>query len=175
MTPKSGTPQAVTPKSGTRQVATRAATVGRRLWKAAGSALKAEDGSEVVSFVLLAPFIIVFFELILVGGRLATTHADVESAARDAARHASLAAGGSTADANISAVAETALADKGLSCVWFSAEIGNDTEFVPGGWVEVEVTCIVETADLGFLSAPGSFSITRGATEPIDLFRVVED
>lgn len=136
-------------------------------------ALKAEDGSEVVSFVLLTPLLILFFELIVVGGRLATTHADVESAAREAARHASLASGLSTAGAEIDSVAEAALKDKGLSCVWYSAAIGNDTEFVAGGWVEVEVTCIVDTADLGFLSAPGSFTITRGATEPVDFFRVV--
>lgn len=134
----------------------------------------AEDGSEVVTFVLLAPMLILFFELIVVGGRLATTHADIQSAAREAARQASIAAGSATAGSQLQPAVDTALSDKGLRCQAPSVVIGDDTNFVPGGWVEAEVTCTVSLSDLGFLGAPGSFTVTRGATEPVDFYRVVE-
>ena len=65
--------------------------------------LAAEDGAEAVSFVLLAPILLLFFEMILVGGRLATIQADVASAAREAARQASMAAGPATAGVDIHA------------------------------------------------------------------------
>lgn len=137
--------------------------------------LAAEDGAEAVSFVLLAPILILFFEMILIGGRLATIQADMASAAREAARQASLASGEAAAGVDIHAIAVDALESNGLDCRSPMVFLGDDTNFVRGGWVEVEVTCTIDLSDIGMLSVPGAVTITRSSTEPIDFFRVVEE
>jgi hypothetical protein len=141
-----------------------------------GSAVRAGDdrGAAVIEYVMLLPIFVMFIELIVLGGRVAATHADIQSAAREAARQASLASGPGSAAGVIGPTVDTALADKGVACQSHTTRFGAGTNFVPGGTVEVEVTCVVSFADLDLLSAPGSMRITRSAVEPIELYRVVE-
>ncbi len=131
-------------------------------------------GSSVITFVLLLPVLVAFAELIVVGGRVTTTRADVQSAAREAARQASIAAGPGSADDVIGHAVAVALADKGFRCEAPTVVLGSGTLFIRGGQVEVVVTCRVQLSDIDLLSAPGSVTITRSATEPIDQYRVID-
>lgn len=135
---------------------------------------RSERGMAVVEYMLLFPLFVLILELIVVGGRVAATHADVQSAAREAARQASLAAGPSSAAGVISPTADASLASKGASCTSNTARFGAGTNYIQGGAVEVEVTCVVSLSDIDLLSVPGSITVTRTAVEPIEKYRVVE-
>lgn len=133
-----------------------------------------ERGMAVVEYVLLFPVLVLILELIVVGGRVAATHADVQSAAREAARQASLAAGPSSAAGVIGPTADASLAAKGASCRSNTTRFGAGTDYVQGGAVEVEVTCVVSLSDIDLLKVPGTVTVTRTAVEPIEKYRVVE-
>jgi Flp pilus assembly protein TadG len=134
-----------------------------------------ERGAALVELVLLFPVFVLFVELIVLGGRVAATNADVQSAAREAARQASLASGPSAAATVIGPTVDAALATKGVACQSHITRFGPGTNYVQGGSVEVEVTCTVHLADLDALEAiPGSMTVTRSAVEPIERYRVVE-
>ena len=135
---------------------------------------RAEQGMAVVEYVLLFPLFVLILELIVVGGRVAATHADVQSAAREAARQASLAAGPSSAAGVIGPTADASLASKGASCRSNTARFGAGTDYVQGGAVAVEVTCVVSLSDIDVLKVPGTITVTRTAVEPIEKYRVVE-
>ena len=137
--------------------------------------LRCERGSGIVTALLLLPTLIVFAELITLGGRIAGAHADMNAAAREAARQASVSSGLSGAGAIIRPIALTTLADKGYQCSNPSARFGGATNYVPGGSVEVVVTCTVNASDLSLFSIPlGSLNFEGSAVEPIDTYRVVE-
>lgn len=138
------------------------------------SRLRSERGSTLVTFLLLFPLFLAFLELIVIGGRVATTRADVTSAAREAARQASVAAGPGSAPSVIGEAASVALAGKGFSCLSPGTVLGPGTNFVAGGQVEVVVVCRVSFADISLLPVPGSMIVTGTGVEPIDRFRVVD-
>lgn len=124
-----------------------------------------------VDIMMYFPIMVLFIELIVVGGRVASTQADVQSAAREAARQASLANDFGTASARANDVGLGALEDKGYRCESPSVSLGGN--FEAGGIVKVEVRCTVRLNDLGFLPVPGSHTVVRTALEPIDTYRVV--
>jgi Flp pilus assembly protein TadG len=135
--------------------------------------LRSDRGLGVVGFLILVPVLIMGMELIVVGGRLAAANADVQSAAREAARQASIARNRGSAGALIGPVATTALDDKGFQCESFDVQMGPSTNFVAGGQVQVVVRCRVGLSDIDFLGVPGSVNVERSAVEPIDTYRVV--
>jgi len=146
------------------------------------SLLRSDDGAGVVSVVLIFPVIIIFAQLIVFGGRLAATKADVHAAAREAARTASIAIGSSTAANNIEAAAMEVLDDRGILCGSPAIALtkndfrdpGDRADYGEGGpVVEVTVGCQVQVSDLTFLPVPASgyIEVSAAALEPIDAFR----
>jgi Flp pilus assembly protein TadG len=139
---------------------------------------RGDGGATLVTFLLLFPILIVFAELIVLGGRVAATRADVQSAAREGARQASIASGPAAVPSVMADAADTALADQGYRCQSHSVQVGPGTNFVAegtaGGQVEIVVSCTVLLSDLDLLSVPGSITITRSAVEPIDTYRAVD-
>ncbi len=133
-----------------------------------------ERGNALISFLLLAPALVLFLELIVLGGRVAATKADVQAASREAAREASIASGPSSAAAVIDPVAATALAGKGVRCRSHTAALGPATDYAQGGAVEVVVTCDLDLADLDLLGLPGSLTMEASSLEPIEQYRVIE-
>ena len=137
--------------------------------------MKDERGSAILTTVILLPVLIAFMELVVLGGRIAGTQADLNAAAREAARQASVAQSRGSAATVIGPVVDTALADKGLQCQTPTTNLGLFTNFAAGGRVEVTVTCRVQVSDLSLLSLPfGERIFVGAATEPIDTYRVVE-
>ena len=138
-------------------------------------------GAGAASMILTIPIVFLVVELAVFGGRVAGARGEVQSAARQAAREASFAAGPATAGGLASTVANASLsnvkvgATDGLfQCVSPTVGLGGATNFVAGGQVEVDVTCTVPFSDLTTLPVPGVLVVQRSAIEPIDPFRVIE-
>ncbi len=130
-------------------------------------------GSGPISFPVVVFIFIGFFELILIGGNVASTANDVEAAARQAAREATLAPDQIAATGLLAAVVDGALENRKHQCQPSTAEMTDGTQFVPGGWVVVSVSCTVAFADLGQVPFPGTLKIERDAIAPIDRYRFV--
>ena len=129
-----------------------------------------ERGSAAAELVLVTPFLILLLLFAVAAGRLVQARLDVDSAAQQAARAASLARTPQAAAAQAQQVAQAALAGQSVTCdpAVVTPDLG---DFTPGGEVTVTVTCTVNLSDLSLLHIPGSETITAAFTSPIDTYR----
>ena len=123
-----------------------------------------------MELTLLAPVLIAFLLLVVGLGRLGQARANVDGAARDAARAASIARSVSSAQAGASEAAASALADRGVTCRSLGVNV-QAAEFAPGGSVAVEVSCDVSFADLSLLRLPGTKTVSARSVAVVDLYR----
>ena len=131
-----------------------------------------ERGSVSLELAIIAPAVLLLLGALVLAGRVETSSAAVEQAARAAARDASLAR---TPDAARSTALDSAHRElSGSNCVTtdiavdvagFAAPVGTD------GTVTVTVTCTVTIADLAIPGLPGTRTMTGTATSPIDRYR----
>ena len=129
-----------------------------------------ERGSATLELVLLTPLLLLMLLFVVFLGRLGEARNDVDRAARDAARAASIARTPLDADAAGRAAAADTLQSGGVSCR--QMEVAVDTSrFAAGGDVAATVSCTVDLADMAELTVPGSQTMTASFTEPIDTFR----
>ena len=130
----------------------------------------AERGSASIELALMAPVLVVLMLFVVLVGRLGQARADVDRAARDAARAASMARTSEAAHERAAAAARTTLAESGVSCR--SMTIGLDTgAFAPDSAVHASVGCNVDLSDLSLLGVPGSRTVTASFTQPVDAYR----
>jgi Flp pilus assembly protein TadG len=128
-----------------------------------------ERGTMSLEFVIVAPLFLAFFMLLAGVGRIVDAKSQVDSAARDAVRAASIAR--STEGAK--KLAEDGATDSLLGVGWCEGgpQVTLDTEhWGPGGRVSVVVTCVVDLGDLTFIGMPGTKKMTAHATAPIDKY-----
>ena len=129
-----------------------------------------ERGGAAVELVLLTPLLILLMLFVVELGRFGVARGDVDGAARDAARAASLR--NTAADATTSArdAAEASLAGRDVTCrpLNVAVETGG---FAPGGFVAVTVSCSVDLADVTLLGVPGSKQFTSRFVAAIDSYR----
>lgn len=134
----------------------------------------ADAGAVAVELALITPALMMVVGLLVFGYRFWEARAAVQSAAGAAARAASLAP---TPDAAADAARRLALADLGtLGVHCATSSVTSDTSGLAtpagrAGTVRVSVTCVVSMTDLVVPGAPGSLSVTRSASEPVDSFR----
>ena len=129
-----------------------------------------DGGSAAAELVLVTPLLIVVLLLIVAAGRLVDARLQVDSAARQAARAASIARDPAAAVSQADATARAALASEHITCDPLT--VSPDTAaFRPGGQVTVQVTCTVSLAGLALLHVPGSQTLTAQFTSPIDVYR----
>lgn len=76
-----------------------------------------ERGSAAIETVIGVPAFLLFVGLIIFGGRTATTHQSVETAAADAARSASLERTSTSAKTQAISAATTSLSNQGIHCL----------------------------------------------------------
>ena len=131
-----------------------------------------QRGSAAVELVLVTPVLIALMLFVVAGGRLASSRADVDAAARDSARAASIARSPATAERDGTIAAEATLTDRDVSCRTLTVTI-DTADFRPGGTVAATVSCDVELADLTGLGLPGRRTISSRFVEPVDAFRGV--
>jgi Flp pilus assembly protein TadG len=129
-----------------------------------------DSGSAAAELVLVTPLLIVVLLLIIAAGRLTDARLQVDSAAIQAARAASIARDPAAAVSQADATAQAALASEHITCDPLA--VSPDTAaFRPGGQVTVQVTCTVSLAGLALLHVPGSQTLTARFTSPIDVYR----
>lgn len=120
------------------------------------------------------PAFALFVGLIIFGGRTATTHQSVETAAADAARAASIERTASDARSKAITAATTSLSNQGIDCLTtdvvvdasqFNRSVGE------AATVSVTVQCRLNLSDLAVPGVPGSRLIKATSTSPIDTWR----
>lgn len=134
----------------------------------------AERGSVTLELAVLAPVLLVFLGFIVAGGRVQLAGGSVETAARDAAREASIARTPAAAQAAALTSARTTLAGEGLRCAQVSVTVDTSGFAAPLGQpaaVSARVACTVALADLLVPGLPGSHHMTATATSVLDPYR----
>ena len=133
-----------------------------------------ERGSAAIEAVIGVPAFLLFVGLIIFGGRTATTHQSVETAAADAARSASLERTAASARTQAISAATTSLSNQGIHCLdidvtvdasQFSRTVGQ------AATVSVTVQCRLDLSDLSVPGVPGTRLIQASSTSPIDTWR----
>ncbi len=129
-----------------------------------------ESGSVALEMVLLTPLLVLMLLFVVALGRVVSARIEVDGAAAQAARAASIARDPATAVAMATQAATTALGSDHVTCAGLI--VSTDTaDFVPGGEVQVTVTCHVELADLVGLRLPASEALSSTAASVIDTYR----
>ncbi len=132
--------------------------------------LHGERGSVAVEVAVIAPALLFLMLLVVYAGKVSEADGNVERAASNAARAASLRQhpGDATTDAQSSAAANLSAA--GVPCLTLTTEVDTD-DFAPGGTVTVTVRCEASMADVTLLGVPGRRTFTATAVEVIDTYR----
>lgn len=126
-----------------------------------------QRGSMAIEIVILTPVLIALSMLIVAGGRLVGRQGDVDSAARDAARAASIERTAESAGAVARTVASASL-PAGASCQPANVDLSN---WGQGGSVGVTILCRVSYSGLGLIGLPGSADVHGSSVAPLDQFR----
>jgi Flp pilus assembly protein TadG len=129
-----------------------------------------ESGSVTVELVLLTPLLILFLLFVVSLGRLSGARLDVDGAAAQAARAASIAQDPTTAQAAAQQTATAALGSDHEACAQLNVTT-NTAQFAPGGSVAVTVTCVVGLSEFTGLRLPASETVTSTANSVIDAYR----
>lgn len=129
-----------------------------------------ETGSVTAELVLLTPLFILLLLFVVALGRLAGARLDVDGAASQAARAASIARDPASAAAIAQQTAHAALGTDDVTCAHLSV-ITDTAQFAPGGSVAVTVTCGVSLSDLSGLRLPVSESVSSHFVAVIDRYR----
>lgn len=116
--------------------------------------------------VMLAPVFLLFLLFLAGAGRIVEAQGEVNGAARDAARAASVQRTLADAEAAATEAAESALSGACTPRVSMSG-----TEWKEGGVVKATVTCDL---DLGFLGFGGAKRMTGVSVVPLEQFRRID-
>jgi Flp pilus assembly protein TadG len=129
-----------------------------------------ERGSIVVEVAVIAPAFVMLMLLVVFAGKVAEANGNVERAASEAARAASLRQHPGDAAEDALEAAEGNLAAAGVPCTDLHVAV-DTTDFEPGGTVAVTLTCRASMADVTLLGVPGTRTFSARAVEVIDLHR----
>lgn len=134
------------------------------------ASVRDERGSIAVEVAVIAPALLILMLLVVYAGKVSEADGNVERAASDAARAASLRQypGDATEDAQTTAAADLTAA--GVPCLSMTTTVDTD-DFDPGGTVTVTVRCEASMADVTLLGVPGRRIFTATAVEVIDTYR----
>jgi Flp pilus assembly protein TadG len=129
-----------------------------------------EAGSNSLELVLAAPLVLLFMMFIVSLGRMALASQDVDAAAHDAARAASLTRTSGTAKTAGTDAARLALGDRGMACRAMTVSI-DVSSYRAGGQVRAEVTCTADLSDIALPGTPGRKVYRANAIVPIEQYR----
>lgn len=133
-----------------------------------------EHGSAAVEAAVGVPAFVLFVGLIIYGGRTATTHQSLESAAAEAARTASIARDPQAAHADARQAAITSISNQQIGCHDISVAVDtSDFTKRPGqaGQVTVRLSCRLDLSDLAVPGVPGSKVLSATMSSPLDTWR----
>lgn len=131
-----------------------------------------ERGSAAVELTLVTPLLLLMALVVVAFGRLAGARLQVEGAAHDAARAASLARSPAAATRAAQQAATASLGAEHLSCAALTVAV-ETAAYRPGGSVAVTVSCTVDLSDLTLLHLPGHSQLSARFVSPLDTYRGV--
>lgn len=129
-----------------------------------------ERGSIAVEVAVIAPALLFLMLLVVFAGKVAEAEGDVQRAASEAARAASLRQHRGDAAVDARAAAGQNLERAGVPCTPLRVEV-DTSDFRPGGTVTVTVRCTASMADVTLLGVPGTRIFTARAVDVIDAYR----
>lgn len=136
-----------------------------------------EAGTSTLEFVALVPLLAALMLFVVFCGRVTVTRLDVQQAARDAARAASIAITRDDAAIALEASLAENLGGQARHCTHLPVDysaiatdsgVGEDWD---SGVIELRLTCAIPTEDLGLLGIAGTKTFTAKAVEPVDTWR----
>lgn len=129
-----------------------------------------EAGAAAIELLVAAPVLVACILALAGGGRYVDARSEVNAAAHEAARAASLERDtGLSAQAGSAAAAAT-LGDRGRSCVVLDVNV-DVSSYEPGGQVSATVTCTADLSDVIAAGFPGSTTFSATAVVPIEQYR----
>ena len=133
-----------------------------------------ERGSAAIEAAIGVPAFALFVGLIIFGGRTASTHEALQSAAAEGARSASLARDAQTARTAAREAAIASITNQQIGCSGIDVTV-DTTDFnkPPGqaGQVTVQLSCRLDLADLVVPGVPGTRVLSATMSSPIDTWR----
>jgi Flp pilus assembly protein TadG len=132
---------------------------------------RGDRGSLAIELVILTPILVLFMAVLVALGRIVEAQGQVDGAARDAARAASIAQNSGTALSDAQTAADGDLIGASKCADTPNVTFGGGTDLAPGGVVNVIVTCRVALPALSFIGFQTK-TITGHASAPIDTFSV---
>ncbi|MGV2915602.1 TadE/TadG family type IV pilus assembly protein [Streptomyces alfalfae] len=136
--------------------------------------LKDDRGALSLEAIILAPALILVLLLVIAFGRISSADNAVDTAARNAARAASLERSGTAASNSGAQMARNVLGQQGLECTSTSVTVSTDGFAAPVGEpasTTATVRCTVRLSDIGLPGLPGAKTMTSSFTSPIDSYR----
>jgi len=131
---------------------------------------RGDRGSIAVEVAVVAPAFVVLMLLVVFAGRVSEAEAQVNRAASEAARAASLRQHPTDAGRDADLVARENLTAAGVRCEVLTVDTNLD-EFRAGGRVGVTVTCVASMSDVTLLGVPGQRTFSSRSVEIIDRYR----
>lgn len=129
-----------------------------------------ERGVTAVEFVLVTPVLVIALLFTVGVARISHARHQIESAAADAARAASLERNTSIAAQRGHEMAAESIGRRGLSCSDLQVNV-DVSGYEPGGVVRATVTCRTRLSDVALAGFPGGRTFTASASVPIETFR----
>ena len=133
---------------------------------------RGEVGSASLELALVTPVLLLMLLFVVALGRLGEARADVDAAAAQAARAASIARTPAGARTAATDTASAALDARSLPCSGLDVVV-DTSAFRPGGQVVVDLTCTVPLGQLGGIGLPGAKRLQSTAIAVVDVFRGV--
>ncbi len=129
-----------------------------------------DRGSVSVEVAVIAPAFVFLMLLVVFAGKVSEADGNVERAAANAARAASLRQHSADAATDATETAAANLRTSGVRCLDLRTSV-DVADFAPGGTVTVTITCEASMADVTLLGVPGRRTFAASATEVIDTYR----
>ncbi len=128
-----------------------------------------------VEMVIFTPILGGVILLIAALTRVGLAQTTVEAAVSSSAREVSLSRSATTGDANARNVAINQLSQSGVNCIQLGVQTdtsGLNARLGSIGSVTVTITCTVNLSDIAIPGLPGTHTITKSASSPVDPYRV---
>jgi len=127
-----------------------------------------------LEMALLTPLLVAFMMLMVGLGRIVEAQSQVDGAARDAARAASIGRTRAGADAEARTAAEATMSGQRHGCQGGPRTAVDFSQWRRGGQVSVSVKCDIDLGGLSLIGLAPAKTMTGTATAPIDTLRRVQ-
>lgn len=128
--------------------------------------LRDDRGSASVELAILAPLVGILLACVVLVGRVQIARADLEGAARSAARDLSMARDPDAVQRDVEEGLDLTLKVGSPSCRSLSF-----TPVLRATEVSVTIACVVDLQAAAVLPVPGTMTVTARATEVVDTYR----